>query len=477
MGKNKNKNGQKGTKGLASIGEHVDKDALRHLELPKLGASNLRSAEELKQFRAAVDKAVAQVAEYGRLIASALGDEDKENLAFNIDGIFADEDQVTEFINSTENTVARRKLARAYLSALVAGIPHNELGLNHLADQGLELGYFSEAPENDKALHLPFMVDGNYEWQALSTPQGQDEEQLLSAIKLIADPVYSAFKQAADEAKAADQAAERTELDELNRGVESYLLDILKTGGETVFFVPDYNHGGRFFAGGDIRVKVADGHISPVAAVGNCAEQIRAAVKYGIRVPIQSLNEERLNIQEYVPPDEFSALMVFYHLCRRAYRYALKCEKKHAARAAMQERATVSINDCVLRDADGVAYFFSSKKETFKVGDRTFKGAEGLMERNEAGEFRVVDCPQNLEDLFSKCREFAPADRLEYPLGRMLKDIRSTLKRAEARQKEDNESPLPVTEADDGRKEFTPRVSVKADAEAALTATLKPDNQ
>ena len=59
MGKNKNKNGQKGTKGLASIGEHVDKDALRHLELPKLGASNLRSAEELKQFRAAVDKVAA----------------------------------------------------------------------------------------------------------------------------------------------------------------------------------------------------------------------------------------------------------------------------------------------------------------------------------------------------------------------------------------------------------------------------------
>ena len=468
MSKKNKENGQKGivTKGLASIGEHVDKDALRHLELPKLGASNLRSAEELKQFRAAVDKAVAQVAEYGRLIASALGDEDKENLAFNIDGIFADEDQVTEFINSTENTVARRKLARAYLSALVAGIPHNHEELKHLADQGLELGYFSEAPENDKALHLPFMVDGNYEWQALSTPQGQDEEQLLAAIK-----------QVVDKAKVADQAVELAELAELNRGVESYLLDILKTGGETVFFVPDYNHEGRFFAGGDIRVRVADGHISPVAAVGNCAEQIRAAVKYGIRVPVQSLNEERLNIQEYVPPDEFSALMVFYHLCRRAYRYALKCEKKHAARAAMQERATVSINDCVLRDADGVAYFFSSKKETFKVGDRTFKGAEGLMERNEAGEFRVVDCPQNLEDLFSKCREFAPADRLEYPLGRMLKDIRSTLKRAEARQKEDNESPLPVTEADDGRKEFTPRVSVKADAEAALAATLKPGNQ
>lgn len=441
-------------KDLASLPQIVSKDDLPAGQqatttlVPTLGPSMLCATQNMGKFKEDVNVLLVRVQEYGRDIGQALRSQDVE---YQLESIFQHEDKVATTINEVTNSAARRDLARAYMLALLENIPHTRDGLNHLADQGLVLGLFSEAPSGTGgSFKLPVTVERGQKWTTLRVPHGEE-------------PIYSKIKPILDALRAAHMATRESELTELKSDASMDLLATLEEGGEAVFFVPDSRDGDRFLAGGWVRVAVEDGQTSPVAAVGKCRRWVASGALFGISIPVSSLLEDKIDMAAFGfvdPKDKFLAFVVFHGLCRRGYLYALRGQEIRAARTAMEERATTSAADFVLRDMVGIAYVFV---KTWQTEARTFKGVCALVERNDSGELRVAECPEHLGELFSKCREFASPERVEYPLGQMLKKLSNVLSRAEARkEKEDGGEPdskdatgvLPVG---DDREEFTAR--------------------
>jgi len=464
------------TKGLRSLGDNLQKKGVKVASsnnyVPDFAPDPLMDDDVSDQYEEAIALRVEQIKLRVEKIGKKLNKLSKDNyMGGEMDDVVNSEKVIATTINAFSKEVYKRQLAEVYVSALVDFVPRDSWGLNHIADQGLAVGFLCETSE-DKGIRLPVstMVDGRPVWRGVYLRTVRSSAQ-FKRIKVLAEQVQ----------KARDEENRRQE-EALLEGATQDLLQTMKTGGECVFYAPSEKgkRNGRdyYYPGGKVRVLFKDGAIHPVDAQGKCWRIVQDAVEHGVYLEVGSLESDRIDLKG-VEADVFLTVVKFHGLCRRGYLKVLKSAERTAKLEEMRSQATVSPKDFVLHGAVGVACLY------LKFWN-DFKNLNFLVERNSAGKIKVVWFPDYLGDLFSKSQEFVnPGENfcgLDSSLGGILRSIYKLLSQAEQRAAaeqaaDDNDdddngvnSDADVNVDDDCLEEFTATEEAKARAMANLAA-------
>ena len=389
--------------------------------LRQIGAVKLVAPQDVRDLVANRERTKTQLRSNTEELGKYLGD--PEMVANQLDEIIAEEVGMVEAIRSYAvdgaTSVGRdqQEFTIALIKGMVDNYPSNSLALNRIADIGLRLGFWQEAPEQARPgtfVALPVsVVEGTrtrWERKKLTTNFPGSAGILPVVIKKATE---------VDSAKANQEDAE---IALLYDGVSGDFVEVLEAGsGEAVFFAYPTNHNGRPVAGGHVRISVGAGKITPVAAVGKCAWRVKQAIEKGISIPVGALDTERLELGRRLEPDDFTLALIFHSLCRRGREVAEHDHARKAEQESLKAGASMTIEDFVGSDTAGTAYnFIREWREVRDKNAKVHKRIGVLVERNEDGEVRVSSCSEEHEELFANCREFAPSERVKYPLKQLL---------------------------------------------------------
>lgn len=436
-------------KNLSDLGGLVvATSAAGRLNLPELGKTRLMKKEEVVKVVEWINSAIAWVQENIQLVGEALADLTTMEYRPKED-ILEAEAQIMKAVLEAPKGRAQEELTVALAAAICDFFPRSSVGLNHAANILVKIGFLTEAKEGTQEgqiVILPFsQPDGK--WKAtkftFNFPGGRG---ILGRLREISAEVDEKRHELYEE-----------KLVTLRQGVEEVnFLHVLKSGGEAVCFAPDSRSGEKFYGGGNIRVKVTDGRVSPVVAVGKCASFVSRLVEAGVSIPAEAIPSERILLRERVDDDAFRAMVGLHGLLHRAYTYAVeqarRAEAAEARRAeiqiqhdAMKTKATIWDTEggptaayrFVVGGEDGVA-LLHLREWTVGSGEsaKTHYGVTFLASRQ--GEIAVVDCLPQHEELFASCREFkAPGEKyadLPYPLSAMMRKLWAVLSNSARRR-------------------------------------------
>lgn len=215
---------------------------------------------------------------------------------------------------------ARVDFTLAYMGALIRTLVEEStlpfsLGLNHLADQGLRLDFFTEAkegtPESQYVILPVTGPDGRWHATRLTTNFPGSKGMIALLRKKVEE-------KNTQDARAIEEAAEK-----LNQGTDGTFLEVFSKGGEAVLLVPKEEREGRFYAGGYLRVEVQRGQIRAVGAAGplsfrNLTEKIKEA---NIFLSVASVKKDRLELKDRVSSHErYNLIYAFHRILHRSWK-------------------------------------------------------------------------------------------------------------------------------------------------------------
>ncbi|MFC1594839.1 hypothetical protein ACFL3E_00235 [Patescibacteria group bacterium] len=385
----------------------------------------LASDEEIKKAGAFTEEQKQVIAENIGDIGKALASPERTRVEGSV--IDEAENDMVEFVTSFPADAVRPELALFIISQMMEYYPQSVLGLQHITNIGCRLGVLSEAGDkvsDAQSVRLPVVNgDDRVNWKRM-TSSFPGSKGLIPALQKRTAQLQQ------------ERNAERKDaLGKLYEGNDGTLLEALEAGcGETVFFAPDAagEKNGRsfFYPGGHMRVRVEDGKVHPIAAVGKCAKIVSQLVDEKVFVPARCVADERLELAKRVSKELFVRMVILHSLLHRGWKFALQNEAWNKARAS----ATVKAHDFAINGEVGSALIYI---KGWSVGDKP-TDISFVAERNEGGAICVSGCPRQFEELFAECREFtAPGDKfsdLPHPLGAMLRKAYGGLSKAAARR-------------------------------------------
>ena len=333
------------------------------------------------------------------------------------------------------------------MGAIIEHYPATGDSLNRMTDIGDSLGYFREEAEEDPdgvVLNLlPSKDDG--------TGGFRKEYRVINPIPGTRGHTAK-IREKIEENERSFKENEEEQVNRLKEGAVLF-LEALATGrGEGYGVAPAKLLPNRWMlGGGTLRVLVADGCLHPVGAVGKCTKRF-AEVRdildgKGLGLPVKSIEEERLRLNQRFEPEVFRALSTFHDLCRRMLVHERnrdeRIKKAKADMASFKSEETIEEDTTEARlaflkgDQAGIIFLYLKYWNQDIVDDNgkpvdemTHHGIRFLFERNAGRQVRVARCREVHQKLFKGCREFAPLEDHSWPLPKMIRIIKGRLESA-----------------------------------------------
>lgn len=399
------------------------------LKFPTLQRRAFLTRNDLDEIKAGAEARERDLCDYIGEMGEVLSDVE---LGRKQDGVIRQEEaKVAAFVADCPE-VTREELATAIFKTAIEKFPDSSVGLNHLADFGIGLHFLAEAGKNDtRRVILP-----------LSREDGKWVATEFTTRVRSAGSVFFMLAAKAERVATMNAVVARDALAKLREGASNDFLAVLESGGEAVVFVPSEKVGDRFYAGGNVRVRVEGGAIVPIDAVGKCRGAVIKAVDLGVTIPVSTLGKERLELPTRPGELESKTAFVLFRLLNRGY--ALACERAGLASCirVMQEKATISATKFVVHGVPGVA--FLTFRDGWKVGEKSYQNVAFLAERDGKGNIRVIEALDDCKEVLTSSYEWKPAgDRfsgLGYPLGSMLRTLFAVMVQSRSRQGESTPS-------------------------------------
>lgn len=219
----------------------------------------------------------------------------------------------------------------------------------------------------------------------------------------------------------------------------------LKSGkeGRMVLHIPDTKSGDgtRTYKGGYLLLTSVSKKITIISAIGAITRKAMELAEAQTFVWADQIGREKLVSAKPLPHEVFDRMLVLWHWLGNACAAGEAAEKATAEAAelealvasdktALEAVATLTPEEFFLGGQAGTAVLDLSPNEpwvrkTPEGKEEVFPGVVALVERNEAGEIRVADCPERLVPLFAGNREFLPAGEKFANLGELRPMLRT----------------------------------------------------
>ncbi len=398
-------------KGLGSI--KVGDLHIPQLKLEKIpSAAMLQQAEDIDKKN---DENEKQIREYVVELAEALASP-KAMKVFS-QNVFNTVRQLTQFIKDypIEIENARMNLTNAFIGGATEKFPPTDTALNLIADSGLALGFFQAAGEktsDEQAVILPVTIENE---------DGERKKRLrLTTHFPESRGIMGNLRKKVLEATAIRRDESNRKREELRAGAKSF-LEVLKTGGEAVFFAPTVTDGEGVRLGGYVKVRVEHGIIAPVDAVGPCAKKISEFAEMEIEIPLSTMGKEKFRLEKFeLNRGRANAMVIFHSICFRGKQNEEANALRTARIKAMKESTTLSLRDFFTEPYPAGTVFVYFPDWVF--GEKKYH-VNFQIERRGDGHVRVLDT--DVEEFFKEVRDFTALQQLpkSSPLDKMLRKL------------------------------------------------------
>ena len=422
-----------------------DVPAAHNLNLQDLGETPIMAAGEIekvqqtmKEILAWVERNTSMITESAERMAKVFGEMPsvgESNRSLLLEQVLESDAMIRKFIASAKGGEAKERFILSYVKSLVKHIPENRDATRFVADVALTLGFFTEAKPN--APHEQIVR------VAVTGENGRVGRKDLTTNFPGSKGLLKEFQEKVVKAALNHRRNEEFQAEQLRKDAKPY-LDALTEGGEASAFVPDETRGGRDFRGGWIRIRVMDGEVQAMRAVGGCERIFAEIAESEIAIPVASVKNERPCPKQR---DDWRLVGVFHALLHRAWIFEsnrqlrLEEEKKRAEeRREEHEKRQEAIE--LMRGAETLKpeEFFRGVHGTTSLFVRNWKDPNGMVhhyvpflaERGPEGKVRLLSCLPEHEAFFEKsAREFQPKNPEKIPgnFGAMLRLLEGVFKR------------------------------------------------
>lgn len=421
------------------------------LNLQDLGETPIMAAGEIKRVQQTMQEILAWVERNTSMItgsaermAKVFGEMPsvgESNRSLLLEQVLESDAMIRKFIASAKGGEAKEKFILSYVKSLVKHIPEDRDATRFVADVALALGFFTEAKPNAPREQIVRVAVTGENGRIARKDLTTNFPGSKGLMKEFQEKVLTA-------AKNQRRNEELRVVNEIQKDAKPY-LDALTEGGEASAFVPDETRGGRDFRGGWIRIRVADGEVQAMRAVGGCERIFAEIAESEITISVSSVKNERPSPKQR---DDWRLVGVFHSLLHRAWVFEsnrqskLEEEKKRAEeRQKEHEKRQEAIR--LMRSAETLKpeEFFRGVHGTTSLFMRNWKDPNGtlhryvpfLVERGPEGKIRLLSCLPEHGGLFEKsAREFQPGDLEKIPgnFGAMLRKLHGFFNRLATNQ-------------------------------------------
>jgi hypothetical protein len=245
----------------------------------RLGPSKLRSPDEDRKVREATKALIADIQEHVAVLGEVLAD--RESFEWQCAEVAAEETDLARCVASVKGEKGINEVLREYMFAMVRCFPRTSIGENHLADQGLRIGFFQHSSgRGEFSLELLLTDPRTGQWKR--TKLSSNVPLAIRVMQLLL-PFDAEVRKAHD-----DEVADRKRRLVTLRDGTAPLLDVLTSGsGEAFCHSPEQKD--RHIAEANLRLYVQDGLITAIGAVGGkLAESLE-----GVSITIDCLRFSR----------------------------------------------------------------------------------------------------------------------------------------------------------------------------------------
>jgi len=348
----------------------------------------------------------------------------------------------------------RDQLRSAFAQAILAKVVHTNQALARFAEIAFgSLRLLVPAPagaDDTNTVTLPLTPEGGgrWEWTPLAVAHGHRDAHRIIMI------IQAAVKEARENKREVYQG----QIANLREGTTGNFLEVLATGaGTATFYSPTrrikVRGEDRTYLGGNVKVRVENGRIYPIEAVGGCARKIGDIVVAGISIPTDSVKTERYD-GKFPDREKIGLVLAFHGLCRAGYLNELELQPGRDEFAAIRAKQTIHpaelvFGNVVVGTASTAVFFFKRRRDHTghdapawrdAVTGKEYSRVTFAVTRREDGAMAVTACLKENDELFAGCREFTqPGERFEglpSPIREMLRKLYAVFSAAQRRQQQ-----------------------------------------